>query len=649
MKAMNRLDSWNTCFAAGTLVHTKEGLKPIEGIRVGDWVLSYPEDQVPPLHIREEHEYTYRKVTATFVHDDEIVCKLIALNLANGIEEVIKVTPNHPIHEKDAGWVPASQLMSAGNVLGSYNFANLLTNRDRKPTEERTRVYNLEVDEFHTYYVGKLGVWVHNKGNKSVVLPDFCDITSENSISDMLPHDLSSWLAYLESLHPKGQAGIELGLERARQVSDALGQRSFCPIITVAGTNGKGSTVAYLESILSRAGYRVGSYSSTHLLRYHERVRVGGVPVSDAALCTAFAEVEAARRAAGDVFLTYFEFGTLAAWQVFAAAGCEALTLEVGLGGRLDAVNLYDPDVALVTTVDLDHQDWLGHDRESIGFEKAGIFRAGRPALCGDAEPPQSLVEYAAKLNAPLFIMGRDFGFQQDEENRQQWRYWISQNSAPLVGAGQGRGSAALRRRNLAYPGLRGAAQLKNASLAIAALEALGDRLPVSMQAIREGLIQTVLPGRFQVLPGRPAIVLDVGHNPQAARVLAGNLAGMGFFGQTHAVLGMLADKDVAGSIAALRGKVDHWFLATLEGARGLTAAALAERLLVADPDATFSCYDNPATAFAAAEEKAGENDRILAFGSFYTVAAVLRVLNRYPVEPADEVEKQGSARKCHA
>ncbi|GHT89704.1 bifunctional folylpolyglutamate synthase/dihydrofolate synthase [Betaproteobacteria bacterium] len=431
-------------------------------------------------------------------------------------------------------------------------------------------------------------------------------------------NDLPAWLAYLENLHPKGQAGIELGLDRVRQVSDALGQHAFCPVITVAGTNGKGSTVAYLESILTRAGYRVGCYSSPHLLHYNERVRVGGVPASDAALCAAFAEVEAARRAAGDVFLTYFEFGTLAAWQVFAAAGCEALTLEVGLGGRLDAVNLYDSDVALVTTVDLDHQDWLGADRESIGFEKAGIFRAGCPALCGDAEPPLSLVEYAEKLKTLLFLMGRDFGFQQDDENRQQWRYWF-----------QGRGGAAVQRRNLAYPGLRGAAQLKNASLAIAALETLRERLPVSMQAIREGLMHTELPGRFQVLPGRPAIVLDVGHNPQAVRVLAGNLAGMGFFEQTHAVLGMLADKDVTGSIAALRGKIGHWFLATLEGARGLSAAALAERLLAADPNASYSCYDHPAAAFAAAQEKAGENDRILAFGSFHTVTAVLKVLCR--------------------
>lgn len=430
------------------------------------------------------------------------------------------------------------------------------------------------------------------------------------------PTDLAGWLQHLESLHPRGQAGIELGLERVRQVGQALGQAPFCPVITVAGTNGKGSTVAYLESILHRAGYRVGCYTSPHLLHYNERVRLQGVPADDAALCAAFAQVEAARQAVG-VFLTYFEFGTLAAWQLFAAAGCEVLVLEVGLGGRLDAVNLYDPDLALVTTVDLDHQDWLGPDRESIGFEKAGIFRAGRPALCGDADPPASLVAHAARLGSPLQLIGRDFGFQKDDENRLQWRYWGR------------RADGSMQRRSLAYPGLRGGVQLKNAALVIAALDALASQLPVSMQAIREGLIHTDIPGRFQVLPGRPAIVLDVGHNPQALGVLAENLGGMGFFDKTYAVLGMLADKDVAGSMAALRGRISHWFLADLEGPRGLKAEALAAQVAEADPGVSWSCHPDPAAALAAAQELAGENDRILAFGSFYTVAGALRALGR--------------------
>ena len=431
------------------------------------------------------------------------------------------------------------------------------------------------------------------------------------------PEDLAGWLSHLEGLHPKGQAGIELGLERVRRVSEALGQRPFCPVITVTGTNGKGSTVVYLESILSMAGHKVGCYSSPHLLAYNERVRIGGRPVEDASLCAAFARVEAARRQAGDVFLTYFEFGTLAAWEVFAQAGCEVLVLEVGLGGRLDAVNLYDPDLALVTTVDLDHQDWLGPDRESIGFEKAGIFRAGRPALCADAQPPARLLEQAETLGVPLQLIGRDFGFQKDDENRLQWRYWSR------------RADGSLQRRSLAYPGLRGAVQLRNAALAIAALDLLAPRVPVTMQAIRQGLIHAELPGRFQVLPGRPAIVLDVGHNPQAVRVLAENLGTMGFFDKTYAVLGMLADKDVAGSIAALRGRVAHWFLADLEGPRGLKAEALAARVAEADPGTPLSCHASPGSALAAAQELAGENDRILAFGAFHTGAGALRALGR--------------------
>lgn len=439
----------------------------------------------------------------------------------------------------------------------------------------------------------------------------------EAGLAADFPEDLAGWLNHLEGLHPKGQAGIELGLERVRRVSQALGQRAFCPVLTVTGTNGKGSTVVYLESILSMAGHQVGCYSSPHLLAYNERVRVGGRPVADALLCAAFARVEAARRAAGNVFLTYFEFGTLAAWEVFAQAGCEVLVLEVGLGGRLDAVNLYDPDVALVTTVDLDHQDWLGPDRESIGFEKAGIFRAGRPALCADAQPPARLLQQAEALGVPLQRIGRDFGFQTDDEHRLQWRYWSR------------RADGSLQRRSLAYPGLRGAVQLRNAALAIAALECLAPRVPVTMQAIRQGLIHAELPGRFQVLPGRPAIVLDVGHNPQAVQVLAENLGTMGFFDKTYAVLGMLADKDVAGSIAALRGRITHWCLADLEGPRGLKAETLAARVAEADPGAPLSCHPNPAAALAAAQELAGENDRILAFGSFLTVAGALRALGR--------------------
>ncbi|MDR2678581.1 MAG: bifunctional tetrahydrofolate synthase/dihydrofolate synthase, partial [Zoogloeaceae bacterium] len=409
----------------------------------------------------------------------------------------------------------------------------------------------------------------------------------------------------------------------------ALGQRPFCPIFTIAGTNGKGSTAAYLETILCRAGHRVGCYASPHLLRYNERVRIMGKAASDATLIAAFQRVEAARQAAGDVFLTYFEFGTLAAWEAFASAGCEALILEVGLGGRLDAVNLYDPDVAIVTTVDLDHKEWLGTDRESIALEKAGIFRAQRPALCGDAQPPQSLVAFARELGASLWHMGRDFGFQKDNGSdapRLQWKYWF-----------QGKDGHTRIRRTLAYPGLRGDAQLKNATLALAALDILNPRLPVTAQAIREGLLETSLPGRFQILPGRPAIVLDVAHNPQAARALAENLSGMGFYPNTHAVCGMLADKDAQAAIAALSGKVTRWFLATLEGARGRTAETLANAVAAADPGVSYQCHSSPEEAFAAARAVAGENDRILVFGSFSTVAAILGALGRTQKRSKDD------------
>jgi dihydrofolate synthase/folylpolyglutamate synthase len=434
--------------------------------------------------------------------------------------------------------------------------------------------------------------------------------------------NLEDWLAHLEGLHPKGQAGIELGLERILLVKAALGQSQHCPLIVVGGTNGKGSTCAYLENIIVRAGYQVGCYTSPHLLMYNERVRLNGQSVDDAALCAAFARVEAARQQAGEVALTYFEFGTLAAWEVFAAASVEAIILEVGLGGRLDAVNVYEPDVSIVTTVALDHTDWLGKDRESIGFEKAGIFRRGRPAFCADPQPPASLLNHAAQIGVDLRLLGRDFGFErstgENNENRLQWRWWC-------------RSGERILKRTLAYPGLRGSTQLYNASVALAALEALGERLPVTMQAMRPGLIETELPGRFQVLPGKPAIVLDVGHNPQAIQVLVDNLSGMGFFERTIAVLGMLNDKDIAGALQPLRGKVDVWHLATLGGLRGTHAAALATIIAAENLGGEVHCHATPQAAMQLAREQAGESDRILAFGSFYTVAGALQVLRKKP------------------
>ncbi|PKO89204.1 MAG: bifunctional tetrahydrofolate synthase/dihydrofolate synthase [Betaproteobacteria bacterium HGW-Betaproteobacteria-12] len=431
--------------------------------------------------------------------------------------------------------------------------------------------------------------------------------------------NLSDWLVHLEGLHPKGQAGIELGLERIRAVKAQLGQVQHCPVITVGGTNGKGSTCAYLENIIGKAGYKVGCYTSPHLLAYNERVRLNGVPASDEVLCAAFERVEAARQASG-VALTYFEFGTLAAWEVFAAAGVEAAVLEVGLGGRLDAVNAYESDVAIVTTVALDHTEWLGPDRESIGFEKAGIYRSGKPALCADPQPPQRLLDHAAAIGADLRLIGRDFGFERPgaeaAENRLQWRWWCRHGEQVV-------------KRALAYPGLRGPTQLYNATVALAALEVIADQLPVTMQAIRPGLIETELAGRFQVVPGKPAIVLDVGHNPQAIKVLADNLSNMGFFDRTHAVVGMLADKDIASALAALRGRVDVWHAATLGGPRGTPAEKLAAIIAAGELGGEVICHDSAGTAMRAAKGQAAESDRIVVFGSFHTVAEALSALRK--------------------
>ena len=431
---------------------------------------------------------------------------------------------------------------------------------------------------------------------------------------------LSDWLAHLEGLHPKGQAGIVLGLDRIRLVKEALGQVPYCPVIVVGGTNGKGSTCAYLENIIAHAGYKLGCYTSPHLQAYNERVRVNGQPATDQALCDAFARVEAARQRAGNVALTYFEFGTLAAWEVFAQAQVEVMILEVGLGGRLDAVNAYEPDISIVTTVALDHTDWLGNDRESIGFENAGIYRSGKPAFCADPHPPQTLLDHAAAIGAELHLLGRDFGFErpsaETNENRLQWRWWC-------------RSGGRLIKRALAYPGLRGPTQLYNASVALAALEALGSQLPVTMQAIRPGLIETELAGRFQVLPGKPAIVLDVGHNPQAVKVLADNLSSMGFFDRTHAVVGMLNDKDIAGALLPLKGKVDYWHAATLSGVRGTSAETVKGIIAATQLGGEVICYDSPQAAMQAAKGEAGESDRILAFGSFHTVAGALEVLRK--------------------
>ncbi|MDQ7989651.1 MAG: bifunctional tetrahydrofolate synthase/dihydrofolate synthase [Candidatus Dactylopiibacterium sp.] len=413
---------------------------------------------------------------------------------------------------------------------------------------------------------------------------------------------LEDWLAYIEAQHSRP---IALGLERVSQVLAALAPAHRARVITVGGTNGKGSTCAMLESILHAAGYRVGLYTSPHLLRYNERVRIDLREAGDAELCAAFAAVDAAR---GEIPLTYFEYGTLAAWHLFGQQPLDVVILEVGLGGRLDAVNAIEPDCSIVTGVAMDHMDYLGDTREAIGFEKAGIYRAGKPALCGDPDPPESLVAHARAIGADLRLQGRDYGFSGD---RTQWNF-----------AGR-----AQRRSSLAYPALRGANQLLNAATVLAALETLEDALPVPMQSVREGLLRVELPARFQVLPGRPSVVLDVAHNPQAAGVLAENLASMGFFPDTWAVCGMLGDKDIAGALALLAPRVDHWLLCALPGPRAADPARLEAAVRAAGSVAPVMHFPDPEAAFAHARKQAGEDDRIVAFGSFLTVAGVMRAV----------------------
>ena len=410
---------------------------------------------------------------------------------------------------------------------------------------------------------------------------------------------LADWLAQLETLHPNA---IALGLERVRQVKDTLGLVPDFPIIAVAGTNGKGSTCACLEAMPASAGYRVGLYTSPHLLRYNERVRVGRRAAEDAEIVASFEAVEGARRG---IPLTYFEFGTLAAMWHFLQAGVDVGVLEVGLGGRLDAVNVFDADAAVVTTVDLDHMEYLGPDREAIGFEKAGVYRAGRPAICADRAPPCRLLEHAASIGADLRLAGRDYDVAAGAD---AWRW-------------QGKEGVL---ENLPYPALAGSYQLDNAAAAVAALLSLREHLPVPREAIEQGLRDALIGGRFQQVAAAPEIYLDVAHNPQAARALAANLAVASCTGRTLAVAGMLADKDHAGVFGALAPVVSRWFLADLGGARGAGAPALLEALRRVAAAAPAELHARPAAALAAARKAAGHDDRIIVFGSFHTVAAVL-------------------------
>jgi dihydrofolate synthase/folylpolyglutamate synthase len=402
-----------------------------------------------------------------------------------------------------------------------------------------------------------------------------------------------------------------MGLDRVRNVWMRMG----CPKppinIVVGGTNGKGSTCAMLESILRVAGYHTGFYSSPHLIDFNERVKVAGRNAPDEALVRAFEAVETARMASDlPEPLTYFEYATLAALAVFRSERVDVGVLEVGMGGRLDAVNIVDGDVAIVTSVDLDHQAYLGDTVEEIGFEKAHIFRAGRAAICADRQPPQCLVNVATALGARLLRFGNEYRIRRLD---QQWEFHGATNP----------------RYALPMPALRGPYQLQNAAAALMALECLSSALPVSQHQVKRGLLEVEWPARMQVLPGQPTVVLDVAHNPQAARALDDALGSMAFHPNTYAVFGMLADKDMTGVIRTLKARVDHWFVAGLDTLtpRGAPLDAVSGALEREGLAGKVSRAMTMPAAFALATERAGPNDRIVVFGSFYAVAEVLKQL----------------------
>ncbi len=404
-----------------------------------------------------------------------------------------------------------------------------------------------------------------------------------------------------------------MGLERVGEVKKRMGLQPLCPVVVVAGTNGKGSVCAYLSQIYTQAGFKVGTLTSPHLLRYNERIAVNTRPVEDAAIVASFERIEAAR---AGISLTYFEFNTLAAADIFIREKADVMVLEVGLGGRLDAVNVFDADCAVVTSVDLDHQAFLGDTVEQVAFEKAGVFRSGKPAICGQTPPPESLRRHAGEIGAELLLIKRDFDFSTLENVQWSYRYH-PQNS-------DGR----TRNRNaLPFPALRGAYQLSNAACALTVLECLGDRLPVDIAAIKRGLLLVENPGRFQVLPGRPLTVLDVGHNPHAARALRRSLINLMFAEKRTAVFSILADKDIDGVLDIVKDQFDEWHIAPLDVPRGMTAEALVRKLSEHGIE-NVKVFENIEKAYRAALEKAGENDRIVVFGSFHTVAAVMAALS---------------------
>jgi dihydrofolate synthase/folylpolyglutamate synthase len=416
---------------------------------------------------------------------------------------------------------------------------------------------------------------------------------------------LKGWLDWQESLHP---LAIDLGLDRVASVFSKLSPNYIKPItITVAGTNGKGSCVAYLEAIYRAQGYRVGAYTSPHILKYNERIKIDGQPVADAAICDAFTRVEAVR---GDITLSYFEFGTLAALDIFSRSKVDIQLLEVGMGGRLDAVNIVDPDVALISSIGIDHVDWLGQTRETIGREKAGIFRAATPAVVGDPNPPFSILQTAENNNALLYCIGRDFRY---EKSGSEWN-WFSDRQQLL---------------HLPEPALKGEHQYRNASAVLLAVSRLQAVLPVSETSIRQGLAAAELSGRFQLINNGIPILLDVGHNPQAVGTLAEYLHDHFQGKRIHAIFSMMKDKDIAGVLEIMNPFVHDWFFAPLANPRSVTEPVIREIFLKNSISRLSFGFKDFSAAFAAAKQQFQEGDLLLVFGSFILVSDCLTELTK--------------------
>ncbi len=418
-------------------------------------------------------------------------------------------------------------------------------------------------------------------------------------------NSLHAWLDRIYAIRSGPE--IEMGLERIRPVFDAMNVKPACPLFLVGGTNGKGSVCAFIDAMLRAGGYKTARYTSPHIQRFNERVCVNGVEANDEELVVAFEAVERARIACGNLDLTFFEYTTLAAFHIFSNSKLDAWIIEVGLGGRLDATNILEPDCSVIVSIGIDHTDFLGATRELIAKEKAGILRSGKPVIIAEPDPPQSLRDAVTEKNANARFVGKHYGWQRYESMPTQWGFWVGTQ----------------RRHGLPMPALRGNYQLGNAAAALAALDTMSNTLPVSQGAIRQGLLEVDWPARFQVLPGRPTVVLDVAHNEHAARAFEQALSDMAYFPETHAVFAMLKDKDIAAVVSAVKNRIDHWYIAPLPGTRGIDVETLAQALLQAGvKDRAITRFESVEVAFAAARKTADEADRIVVFGSFLTVAA---------------------------